>query len=55
MFTQHRNGAAATLEQRQKEIAALLAPLNTSLEEYRKGLGEIEKARRWPMAGCQKR
>jgi DNA recombination protein RmuC len=45
VFTKHRDGAATHLEQRQKEIAALLAPLTTSLEEYKKGLGEIETAR----------
>lgn len=45
VFAKHRDGAAATLEQRQKEIAALLAPINSNLEEYRKGLAEIEKAR----------
>lgn len=54
VFTQHRNGAAATLEQRQKEIAALLAPLNQSLAEYRKGLGEIEKARAAAYGGLSK-
>lgn len=45
VFAKHREGAAATLEARQKEIAALLAPLNLHLEEYKKGLGEIETAR----------
>jgi DNA recombination protein RmuC len=45
VFTQHRNGAAETLDQRQKDLTALLAPLNQSLEEYRKGLSEIEKER----------
>jgi DNA recombination protein RmuC len=45
VFAKHREGAAATLEARQKEIAALLAPLNLHLEEYKRGLGEIETAR----------
>jgi DNA recombination protein RmuC len=45
VFDKHREGAAATLEARQKDIAALLAPITTSLEEYRTGLGEIEQAR----------
>lgn len=45
VFVRHREGAAATLEARQKEMAALLAPLNLHLEEYKKGLGEIETAR----------
>src|ERR1700722_13598524 len=45
VFAKHRDGAAATLEQRQKEIAALLEPINTNLKEYKQGLGEIEKAR----------
>jgi DNA recombination protein RmuC len=45
VFSKHREGAAATLEQRQIEITALLAPITSSLEEYKKGLGEIEKAR----------
>jgi DNA recombination protein RmuC len=45
VFARHQQGAAATLEARQKEIAALLAPINSNLEEYKKGLGEIEKAR----------
>jgi DNA recombination protein RmuC len=45
VFSKHREGAAATLEHRQAEITALLAPITSSLEEYKKGLGEIEKAR----------
>ena len=45
VFAKHREGAANHLEARQKEIAALLAPLNSNLEEYKKGLAEIEKAR----------
>ncbi len=45
VFARHKEGADKTLEQRQKEIAALLAPINKSLEDYKTGLGEIEKAR----------
>jgi len=45
VFTRHREGAATHLDARQKEIAALLAPINKSLEDYKTGLGEIEKAR----------
>jgi DNA recombination protein RmuC len=45
VFGRHREGAAATLEQRQKEIAALLAPISKSLEDYKTGLNDIEKAR----------
>ena len=45
VFARHQQGAASHLEQRQKEIAALLAPINKSLEDYKTGLGEIEKAR----------
>jgi DNA recombination protein RmuC len=45
VFDKHHKGAAATLDQRQKDIAALLAPINKSLEDYKTGLGEIEKAR----------
>jgi DNA recombination protein RmuC len=45
VFAKHREGAASHLEARQKEIAALLAPINSNLEEYKKGLVEIEKAR----------
>jgi DNA recombination protein RmuC len=54
VFARHREGAAATLEQRQKEIAALLAPINSNLEEYRKGLAEIEKARAAAYGGLSK-
>jgi DNA recombination protein RmuC len=45
VFARHKEGAEQTLEARQQQIAALLGPINNSLEEYRKGLGEIEKAR----------
>jgi len=45
VFARHKEGADKTLETRQKEIAALLAPISKSLDDYRSGLGEIEKAR----------
>jgi DNA recombination protein RmuC len=45
MLSTHQKGAAATLDQRHSAIEALLAPINASLQEYRKGLTEIEKAR----------
>ena len=45
VLARHKESAAETLEQRQKAIEALVAPIRQSLDEYRKGLGEIEKAR----------
>lgn len=45
VFARHKEGAEASLDQRQKAIDALLAPINASLEEYRKGIAEIEKSR----------
>lgn len=45
VFVKHREGAAAHLEQRQQEFAALLAPFAGTLEEYKRGLAEIETAR----------
>lgn len=45
VFARHKEGADKTLETRQKEIAALLDPINKSLDEYKKGLAEIETAR----------
>ncbi len=45
MFDKHHKGAAATLDQRQKDIAALLAPIGKTLDDYKAGLAEIEKAR----------
>ena len=54
VFSKHREGAAATLEQRQAEIAALLAPISNNLEEYKKGLAEIEKARAAAYGGLSK-
>ena len=45
VFARHKEGAEKTLAARQMEIAALLAPINKSLEDYKTGLGEIERAR----------
>ena len=45
VFDKHHKGAAATLDQRQKDIAALLAPIGKTLDDYKAGLAEIEKAR----------
>jgi DNA recombination protein RmuC len=45
VFARHKQTAAETLEQRQKAIEALVTPIQQSLEAYRNGLGEIEKAR----------
>ncbi|HTZ36641.1 MAG TPA: DNA recombination protein RmuC [Stellaceae bacterium] len=45
VFARHKEGADKTLADRRNEIALLLEPINKSLEEYRKGLGEIEVAR----------
>jgi len=44
-FARHKQGAEISLDQRQKAIEGLLAPINASLEEYRKGIAEIEKSR----------
>src|SRR6266853_6894455 len=44
-FARHKEGAEVSLDQRQKAIEALLAPINQTLEEYRKGVAEIEKSR----------
>jgi DNA recombination protein RmuC len=45
VLARHKQSAAESLEQRQKAIEALVGPIRQSLDEYRKGLGEIEKAR----------
>jgi len=45
VFEKHKQSAAGDLEQRQKAIETLLAPITMTLEEYRKGLTDIEKAR----------
>jgi DNA recombination protein RmuC len=45
VFARHKQTATDSMEQRQKAIEALVMPIQQSLEEYRKGLGEIEKAR----------
>jgi len=44
-FARHKEGAEVSFTQRQKAIEALVAPINASLEEYRKGIVEIEKSR----------
>jgi DNA recombination protein RmuC len=44
-FARHRDGAAASLDERQKGIAALLAPLTATLSEYRQRLTDLERAR----------
>lgn len=51
VFVRHKEGADKSLESRQKEIAALLEPISKSLEEYKKGLGEIENARKEAYGG----
>ncbi|HEY1797007.1 MAG TPA: DNA recombination protein RmuC [Stellaceae bacterium] len=45
VFSKHREGAARNLDEGQQAIAALLAPLATTLEEYRKSAAAIENAR----------
>ena len=45
VFDNQKQAAAALLGDKETAIAALLAPISASLEEYRKGLSEIEKAR----------
>ena len=45
VFDKHHKGAAATLDQRQKDIAERLAPIGKTLDDYKAGLAEIEKAR----------
>jgi DNA recombination protein RmuC len=45
VFDKHHKGATTSLDQRKAEIAALLEPIATGLAEYKKGLGEIERAR----------
>jgi len=44
-FARHKEGAEISLGQRQKAIEGLLAPIHQTLEEYRKGIAEIEKSR----------
>src|SRR6266849_5744067 len=50
-FARHKEGAEASLSQRQTAIEALLAPINASLEEYRKGIAEMEKGRQAAYGG----
>jgi DNA recombination protein RmuC len=43
-FEKHREAAANLLAQKEQAIAALLAPMAKTLEEYRQGLGGFESA-----------
>jgi DNA recombination protein RmuC len=43
-FEKHREAAASLLTQKEQAIAALLAPMAKTLEEYRQGLGGFESA-----------
>ena len=43
-FEKHREAAASLLTQKEQAIAALMAPMATSLEQYRQGLGGFENA-----------
>ena len=45
VFEKHQQMATGDLEKRQQAIQSLLTPIAATLEEYRKGLGEVEKAR----------
>jgi DNA recombination protein RmuC len=49
-FEKHREAAASLLAQKEQAIAALLAPMATSLEAYRQGLGGFENAWRQSQA-----
>ncbi|HEX6440907.1 MAG TPA: DNA recombination protein RmuC [Stellaceae bacterium] len=49
-FEKHREAAANLLSQKEQAIAALLAPMATSLEAYRQGLGGFENAWRQSQA-----
>ncbi len=53
-FNSHKREADKTLEQRQKEIETLLAPITKSLEDYRTGLSAIEKERERAYGGLSK-
>jgi DNA recombination protein RmuC len=45
VLDKHHQTAATLLGDKEKAIESLLAPINASLAEYRKGLSDIEKAR----------
>lgn len=45
VFEKHKQAADTLFSDREKAIEGLLGPINASLQEYRKGLSEIEKAR----------
>lgn len=51
VFQKHRETATGDIEQRKKAIESLLAPMATTLDEYRKGLSELEKSRLEAYAG----
>jgi DNA recombination protein RmuC len=51
VFQKHRETATGDIEQRKKAIEALLTPVTATLEEYRKGLSELEKSRLEAYAG----
>jgi DNA recombination protein RmuC len=51
VFQKHRDVSTGDLEKRQEAIANLLKPVADTLEEYRKGLSEVEKARLDAYAG----
>lgn len=45
VFAKHREGATQDLTKSRQDMAALLTPMKTTLDEYRKNLKEIEEAR----------
>ncbi|HKS89213.1 MAG TPA: DNA recombination protein RmuC [Stellaceae bacterium] len=53
VFDKHRQAAATLLGEKEKAIEGMLAPISATLEEYRKGLSEIEKAREAAYGGLR--
>jgi DNA recombination protein RmuC len=53
VFDKHRSATDTLLNDKEKAIERLLAPINESLTEYRKGLSEIEKAREAAYGGLR--
>src|SRR4051812_34554540 len=53
VFAKHRQAAETILGEKEKAIQGLLAPVSASLEEHRKGLSEIEKAREAAYGGLR--
>jgi DNA recombination protein RmuC len=45
VFEKHRQTSTADVEERKKAIETLLAPVATTLDEYRKSLSELDKSR----------